>query len=419
MGAEKVKLTKAAIEGLEPPTEGERIVRDAELMGFAVRITASGARSYIVEKKIAGRTKRITLARCDLLTVKAAREEAIQALGKMAKGEVPSPRVVPVASPPVPVSTLGDVLEHYLKERQRRVPPMKPRTVQSYRKLMQGFGEWVDRPPAAMSQQDVVDLHAALTKRGPTYANNVMRTARAIFNHAIDNDAFFGEGGGPALLLNPLVVLRKRRLWNRETRRTRRLDATTLPIWWKMVEGLDPLDWPERADVVRDMWKLMLFTGMRYEEAGRILVDLVDLERGTFVVKDTKNREDLELPVGNYVLGLLTTRVKESKRARSPWLFPAPKRAAGHTAAGHDIRKVLQVATKLHWSNHDLRRTFASILESFDLSDATIKRLMGHKQRDVTAGYIQHDIERLRGVMQRYETHVLGLVGATPPHAST
>ena len=52
---------------------------------------------------------------------------------------------------------------------------------------------------------------------------------------------------------------------------------------------------------------------------------------------------------------------------------------------------------------HDLRRTFASIVNSLDktLSYYTIKRLLNHNiSGDVTANYIQHDVEQLRAGMQ-------------------
>ncbi|MCB1886604.1 MAG: integrase family protein [Rhodocyclaceae bacterium] len=376
-----IKLTKAAIEGLPLPDGRESIVRDSELKGFAVRVTSSGHKSYIVEKKVAGKTRRITLARCDLIPLREAREVAISHLAEMARGITPQARQ---QSP----DTLSAVLEQYIAERQARHPPMKPKTADSYRKLMAEFGDHMGRSVASIGEREILDLHAALTKRGPTHANNVMRVARAIFNYAEDLEL------APA---NPIAVMRRRRLWNRERRRTRRLDAETLPLWWKMLEEMDVLAWPARGDVIRDLWRFMLLTGMRYEEAGRLRIENVDLKRATFTVLDTKNRDDVTLPAGRYVLALLTRRCALG----GEWVFPAPKRT--YTSAGHDIRKTLIVATGLDWSPHDLRRTFASVIESFDVSDSTIKRLLGHKVKDVTGGYIQQDMERLRGLVQRYE----------------
>ena len=50
---------------------------------------------------------------------------------------------------------------------------------------------------------------------------------------------------------------------------------------------------------------------------------------------------------------------------------------------------------------HDLRRTFARVAESRDLSWKTVKALLNHKMEDdVTAGYVVSETERLRAAMQ-------------------
>ncbi|MBI4828649.1 MAG: integrase, partial [Nitrospinae bacterium] len=59
-----------------------------------------------------------------------------------------------------------------------------------------------------------------------------------------------------------------------------------------------------------------------------------------------------------------------------------------------------------------LRRTFATIAESLDLSAYSIKRLLNHKQAgDVTAGYIVHDVDRLRAPMQSIADAILTRAG--------
>ncbi|TAK64805.1 integrase family protein [Methylobacter sp.] len=57
--------------------------------------------------------------------------------------------------------------------------------------------------------------------------------------------------------------------------------------------------------------------------------------------------------------------------------------------------------TELPFSMHDLRRTFVTIAESLDISSFAVKALVNHKQGDdVTSGYIQLNVERLRQPMQ-------------------
>lgn len=70
------KITKSYVDRLSTPETGQTFIRDTELKGFAVRITSSGAKSFILEKRIDGKVKRLTLGRYPELTVEQARKEA-------------------------------------------------------------------------------------------------------------------------------------------------------------------------------------------------------------------------------------------------------------------------------------------------------------------------------------------------------
>jgi len=83
------KLTKRHVDTLPAPSSGQVFVRDTELKGFALRITSNGVKSFIVEKRVNGKVRRITLARYPVLTVEQARIEAQKQLGKIATGQDP------------------------------------------------------------------------------------------------------------------------------------------------------------------------------------------------------------------------------------------------------------------------------------------------------------------------------------------
>jgi hypothetical protein len=61
---------------------------------------------------------------------------------------------------------------------------------------------------------------------------------------------------------------------------------------------------------------------------------------------------------------------------------------------------------------HDLRRTFAILAESLDLSPFALKALLNHSQPDddVTGGYIKIRTERLRDPMQKITDALLQIV---------
>jgi len=59
-----------------------------------------------------------------------------------------------------------------------------------------------------------------------------------------------------------------------------------------------------------------------------------------------------------------------------------------------------------------LRRTFVTLAESLDISAYSVKALVNHKQGDdVTSGYVQLSVERLRPPMQAITDFMLKSAG--------
>ena len=82
------KLTKSTVEAARP-TENEYFLWDDKLEGFGCRIYPSGKRSYLVQYKRDGRTRRVKIGRHGVLTAEEARELALAMLGDVAKGGDP------------------------------------------------------------------------------------------------------------------------------------------------------------------------------------------------------------------------------------------------------------------------------------------------------------------------------------------
>jgi integrase len=71
------------------------------------------------------------------------------------------------------------------------------------------------------------------------------------------------------------------------------------------------------------------------------------------------------------------------------------------------IKKVRE-DSGVHFTMHDLRRTFATIADSLDIQHHIIKRLMNHSNNDVTIKhYVQPSIERLREPMKRISDYIM------------
>jgi hypothetical protein len=83
------KLGKRVVDGAEPQSK-DYVIWDDELPGFGVRVFKSGKRSYLIQYRSAGRSRRYTIGVHGVWTPELARKEAKIQLGRVAQGDNPA-----------------------------------------------------------------------------------------------------------------------------------------------------------------------------------------------------------------------------------------------------------------------------------------------------------------------------------------
>ena len=83
------KLTKRIVDAAEINGR-DYFIWDDELPGFGLRVFASGKRSYLIQYRAAGRTRRYTIGLHGVWTPETARQEAKIQLGRIASGDNPA-----------------------------------------------------------------------------------------------------------------------------------------------------------------------------------------------------------------------------------------------------------------------------------------------------------------------------------------
>ena len=83
------KLTKRTVDAAEIQ-EKDYVIWDDDLPGFGLRVFASGRRSYVLQYRTAGRSRRYTIGLHGIWTAETARQEAKVQLGRIAQGDDPA-----------------------------------------------------------------------------------------------------------------------------------------------------------------------------------------------------------------------------------------------------------------------------------------------------------------------------------------
>lgn len=383
----QVKITKTVADEAQPTiVDGaprQRLYLDSELKGFGLCVGAK-AKTFFVQRDIAGKTVRVTVGRYGVFTVAQAREDARELLIKMTKGINPNRekerrRTVSM--------TLEDALSMHLDSNKQHAK----RTTGNYRYLVdQYLSDWLKRPLIELTRKDCRDRHQKIgTDNGPYAANSALRVVRATYNTALKVNEELG--------VNPTIAVD----WYPEERRKAAIPSAKIAAWYSEVLQLTNV-------IRRDYLLFVLFTGLRRENASSVCWEHVDWDNRALLIPEPKGGRPFMLPLPDVLIDLLKSRqgceTTSSIFPKSPWVFPAESES-GHIAEPREDFTV-------NFTIHGLRNTFITVAESLDVSPYAIKMLVNHStpdKQDVTAGYITPELERLRAPMQLISAKIKAL----------
>lgn len=405
-----IKIRKSDVDAIPQTSAGQALYWDSELAGFGLRV-GRNTKSYFAEGRVAGKTVRYTIGKHGVFTPEKARTEAREKLVLMAKGINPNEDK---AQKKVKGVTLEQAFTEFLESRKN----LKARTIYDYRRFMgmlpekEGvdrkksktawFADWRNKALVDITKEMVAVRHRKAGQASQAQANLAMRFLRAIFNFAAGK--YSDSRGRPLITDNPVKGLSQTKGWYRVARRKTVIKPHELAPWYKAVIEIKNDPSGAKRETVRDYLLLLLFSGLRRQEAATLRRANVDLKGKTLTVIDTKNHEDHTLPMSDFLCALMEARLALVK---GDYVFPGTGKGGYLVEPRKQIERVTK-ASGIEFTLHDLRRTFSTIAESLDIPAYAIKRLLNHKMpSDVTAGYIIMDVERLREPMQKITDYIL------------
>jgi integrase len=387
-----MKLTKSVVDNFPYTEKGQVFYWDSESPGFGMYI-GSKSKTWCVQQRIGNKTKRVVLGKYPTMTAEQARSEAKKVIGKLASGIDP---VKEKREKNIKAVTLGEVFTAFLDARQ-----LKPKTVRDYTGVMNNiYPDWQKLPITDISRDAVERRHKKVgEERGEAYANLGARTLRSVLNYA---GAKYETGKGLSILPeNPVKRISQTRSWYKVERRTGHLKPHQLQAWFDAVLSID-------NDTIKEYLIFVLLTGCRKDESAKLQWSDIDLTDNSYVLRDPKNHRPIQLPLSDYLADMLTTRKANSTSA---FAFPGDGVRGYLVEPKRQLAKIIE-KTDMPFAMHDLRRTFVTIAESLDISSFAVKALVNHKQGDdVTSGYIQMNVERLRQPMQTITNFMLKSAG--------
>ena len=391
-------FTIKSLSGLTVPKD-RCTYHDTNVIGLSLRIASTGVKSFIIRKRINGRPVMTTLGQYPAMTIEQARVSARQSLNLFSFGINPNDKKIEQRIKSI---TLQESMNDYISNRKHA---LKPKTIKDYQILFNSYlSEWSNKELVGITRSMVIKKHTSIGKKSIYRANAAMRLLRAIFNFAMSE--YEDSSDIPIITHNP--VLKIKRNWFKENVRTNIIEPNDLKDWFSAVISLPNnkanTTHKNTSETVKDYLILLLFTGLRSSEGINLTWSNVDFKNKLLHIEDTKNREDHTLPLTGYIVNLLKSRKDASL---GDYVFPGYNPQKALVSPNRQVKKVIK-DSGVQFLLHDLRRTFATYADSLEIQHNTIKRLMNHRNTDVTSThYIHQSIETLRRPMQKITDYML------------
>ena len=274
MSVQRVKLTKSFIDQLALVPA---IYRDSELIGFAVRVNSS-YKTYIVEKKVLGKSVRSTLGLYGNITLAQARELACEKLLQMSQGINPNDekkKKVSDEDDRLAIEklkpTMKEAFDNYLSIRD-----LKSRTISDYTIVIEKYlSDWKSMKLDDVSRRMIQDKHFELSKNSKAQANLAMRVFRAVYNFSLEH--YLDYNDKPLLsAYNPVKTLSARKAWNKIKRRKSHINEEQLPDWVRAIFQYE--DQGQHFETNRDFLLTIILTGLRREACESLSWEDIDLK---------------------------------------------------------------------------------------------------------------------------------------------
>ena len=354
-------LTTRAVEALKPGTQ-RREIPDPALTGLYLVLQPSGAKSWAVRYRHAGKPKKLTLGRWPIMGLAEARTTASEALEAIDKGHDPAAtKRVEKAARLSGKNTVAAQLDNF---HRRHLTTIRTGNAVWQSLRLNVLPAWGDREVSDITRRDLVQLLDEIADSGRATTANRVKAYVSKFLGWCEDRGVIEQSPAIGLKLPAKEKARDRPLTRDEIR------------WLWLACDRDPNPWGP-------LFKVLLLTGQRRGEVARMRWQDIDTN-GVWHLAETKNgeRHDVPLPdAAQKVIGALP-RLGEfifSTNGSTPGLSlskPTARLAARmEEIAAKEAGEPVEIP---HWRPHDLRHTVKTGLAALGVSLEIRSRATNH-----------------------------------------
>ncbi|CAJ0879303.1 hypothetical protein AMST5_03047 [freshwater sediment metagenome] len=384
----RARLTKAAISKLTCPAgKSDVIYWDDDVKGLGLRVYRSERRVWVVQYRDAqGRTRRTPVGKADIIDPTMARKAARELLAKVAGGANPSVERRQAKRAARVADLIADYLTHVEEELRASSFDLTRRNLRKYAASL--HGESVD----GVDRGAIARLHRKLGEEaGRAQANRVLASLSAMWVWGLRSGLVSGNA-------NPCAFVQK----FGEATRERVLSAEELRLVWVCTgEGRD----------YHRIVRILILTACRRQEIGSLRWGEIDGHLLVIPAARMKAGRVHEVPLSHLAVAQLP------ERGGDEYAFGRGRTGFDGWGAAKlqlDARiEKLRGSPLAHWSLHDLRRTFSTMMHERDAAEPhIIEAVLAHAQRGVAGVYNRASYrEAKRTALNEWAQIVSNIVG--------
>lgn len=384
------KLTKRFVDSLKSTTK-DTLYRDTELIGFALRVKPSGARTWVIQyRNVSGRTRKLALGKVGVLTPEEARRRARRHLGEVADGSDPS-AARNVARGAMTVESL---CKEYLEAAEKGLILGKRRRPKSQSTIDTDKGRVARHIIPLLGRMAVADVKQADIRKFMA-AVQMGKTKGTIRTKPRGLARVTGGRGAAARTVGLLggifgyAVQNGIRTDNPVQGVERPADARhtvflNMEDYRKLGHAINEAEAEGEAQQAVNAVRLLTLTGCRRGEIVGLKWSEIDLDAQQLRLASTKEGFSLR-PLGQTAVALLRTI---NRHPQSSAVFAHGKSGKPYQGLPKAWLRIAQRAGFSAVTLHTLRHSFATTANTLGCSEPTIAALLGHSRGTVTSRYV-------------------------------